>query len=759
MSQFDQWNVRGSYIAFFSFDRMATPDASLNPGMHLSSAVMPVSSVAARPLRYANIHLRVGPPYFHSPLVHEYSAMPQAARKRALPPWLLTTATLVLGISAAQEFTGHARQASPSLQTPASGSCQLVDWPAAAETRYAAMNYLQWGGSHYCGQCIEVWCADSSKEIVHIVDWCRDCQHGDLRLSSNVFQALAEEEASETYEVQWRFVRCPETADLGFQVCLQTERSAYSLAIQPMNPAEPIHSIAVNGVEAAREFPGLFYSIKDTRDFDLKRVRLTISTQSGVVIESTISLESGECVRVARADPTKPRSPAQSDATRRPQRRRGDGTAAVERSRNLGESSSSDSTTTITTSTHSSGSSATAGSTEGKNVSCSDVVSSSGSNSRVDGFVLCRTTTNDSVSTANETTSASTSASASTSTTSSRSGPTSVPTTGTSGSGSTAAVTSSKPQITASGSASASLTESESPASTATATSESTSAASTSTTETTTETTATTTTITATGSAASQIAVIPYQTPQTQSSTPPTSDTSGGFTNPQGSTTSSTLDSASALPTTDTEESFSLLPIVATSQAPPIASSSSPSPASSSNSNAQQAPSSSSSHTLSASGSSSIDQFGSESGSLSSSMDEMDDSLSQSQAHQWSADGSTKSSGTAVGSASNATDPNKSAQTSMGDIFTSPFFFAALLLGIVGCAGSCAAYRAKKKSLLSATPRHPVVFTPTDIESSMEVHASDPPFGTRTSRSSSSVRAMSNDLLAADVMIFPSATL
>lgn len=95
----------------------------------------------------------------------------------------------------------------------------------------------------------------------------------------------------------------------------------------------------------------------------------------------------------------------------------------------------------------------------------------------------------------------------------------------------------------------------------------------------------------------------------------------------------------------------------------------------------------------------------------------------------------------------------------MGDIFTSPLFFAALLLGIVGCAGSCAAYRAKKKSLQSATPRHPVVFTPTDIESSMEVHAPDPPYGTRTSRSSSVVRAMSNDLLAADVMRYPSATL
>jgi expansin (peptidoglycan-binding protein) len=132
-----------------------------------------------------------------------------------------------------------------------SGNCMFDKSPGDLDV--AAMNAAQYAGSAACGECVQV-TGPKGTVTVRIVDQCPDCNKGQLDLSPQAFDKIAERSAGRV-AITWTPVACAVSGNLSFRY--KEGSSQYWTAIQVRNHRLPIAKLEVrkNGawVEVHRE--------------------------------------------------------------------------------------------------------------------------------------------------------------------------------------------------------------------------------------------------------------------------------------------------------------------------------------------------------------------------------------------------------------------------------------------------------------------------------------------------------------------------
>ncbi|KAJ0402234.1 hypothetical protein ATCC90586_002215 [Pythium insidiosum] len=222
----------------------------------------------------------------------------------ALASKLAATAAVIVG---AAMPTAHGQETfqgdltAYTLGQTSAGNCNFMHMPAEASTKYAAINDAQWSGSMTCGRCAEVSCIDdrcadkSKKEIVYIVDRCPECKQGDLDVSPDVFKSVTGSGPSRL-KTQWRFVSCPVQGNIKY--CLKDGSNEYWTAVQPANAAKGVKSLTINGKTPSMVTSAYYFLIEGqgSAKADLSRLRVSVTSVDGEVIEDTVALSAGKCV-------------------------------------------------------------------------------------------------------------------------------------------------------------------------------------------------------------------------------------------------------------------------------------------------------------------------------------------------------------------------------------------------------------------------------------------------------------------------------
>ncbi|GLD97987.1 hypothetical protein PINS_up006684 [Pythium insidiosum] len=188
-----------------------------------------------------------------------------------------------------------------TLGQTSAGNCNFMSMTPEASTKYAAINDAQWSGSMTCGRCAEVSCIDdrcadkSKKEIVYIVDRCPECKQGDLDVSPDVFKSVTGSGPSRL-KTQWRFVSCPVQGNIKY--CLKDGSNEFWTAVQPANVAKGVKSLTINGKTTSMVTSAYYFLIEGqgSAKADLTRLRVSVTSIDGEVIEDTVSLSAGKCV-------------------------------------------------------------------------------------------------------------------------------------------------------------------------------------------------------------------------------------------------------------------------------------------------------------------------------------------------------------------------------------------------------------------------------------------------------------------------------
>lgn len=92
------------------------------------------------------------------------------------------------------------------------GACILS--PAPNE-HVAAINGAQWEGSAHCGECLRV-TGPRGTTVVRIVDKCPECPAGDIDLSPDAFDAIANR-IDGRVSASWERVACPVSGEVAVQ--------------------------------------------------------------------------------------------------------------------------------------------------------------------------------------------------------------------------------------------------------------------------------------------------------------------------------------------------------------------------------------------------------------------------------------------------------------------------------------------------------------------------------------------------------------
>jgi expansin (peptidoglycan-binding protein) len=113
----------------------------------------------------------------------------------------------------------------------------------------AAMNAPDWAGSEVCGTCAEI-TGPSGSVTVEIVDQCPECASGDLDLSPEAFDFIAER-ALGRVAITWREVPCDVTGNVVWHV--GEGSNPYWGAFQVRNHRHRIVSLEIRGADGAWE--------------------------------------------------------------------------------------------------------------------------------------------------------------------------------------------------------------------------------------------------------------------------------------------------------------------------------------------------------------------------------------------------------------------------------------------------------------------------------------------------------------------------
>lgn len=119
-----------------------------------------------------------------------------------------------------------------------SGNCSFPATPD--DLMVGAMNHTDYAGSAACGACARV-VGPSGTVDVRIVDRCPECAPGDIDLSPEAFQNIAELSAGRV-PISWQYIECPTTGPLVYH--FKDGSNEWWTAVQVRNHNHAIASLA-----------------------------------------------------------------------------------------------------------------------------------------------------------------------------------------------------------------------------------------------------------------------------------------------------------------------------------------------------------------------------------------------------------------------------------------------------------------------------------------------------------------------------------
>ncbi len=117
------------------------------------------------------------------------------------------------------------------------GACSFDPSPDALNV--AALNAPDWESSAYCGACADV-TGPSGQVRVRIVDLCPECASGDLDMSPQAFDQVAERELGRV-PIEWQFVACDVSGNVAYRY--KDGANPFWTAVQVHNHRLPIRSM------------------------------------------------------------------------------------------------------------------------------------------------------------------------------------------------------------------------------------------------------------------------------------------------------------------------------------------------------------------------------------------------------------------------------------------------------------------------------------------------------------------------------------
>jgi expansin (peptidoglycan-binding protein) len=117
------------------------------------------------------------------------------------------------------------------------GACSFDASPD--DLMVAALNAPDWQGSAWCGACVRV-SGPQGEVDVRIVDLCPECASGDLDLSPQAFDKVAERHLGRV-PISWTFVSCHSRGNVRYR--FKDGANPYWTAVQVHNHALPIRSM------------------------------------------------------------------------------------------------------------------------------------------------------------------------------------------------------------------------------------------------------------------------------------------------------------------------------------------------------------------------------------------------------------------------------------------------------------------------------------------------------------------------------------
>jgi expansin len=135
---------------------------------------------------------------------------------------------------------GEVQQGDGTYYLSADGDGACMFGPSPEDLDVAAMNAPQWAGSGVCGACAVV---SGPRGTVHvrIVDLCPECQAGDLDLSPQAFDQIAERAAGRV-PISWQLEACGVVGNVRYH--LKDGSSQWWTAVQVRNHRLPVRSLA-----------------------------------------------------------------------------------------------------------------------------------------------------------------------------------------------------------------------------------------------------------------------------------------------------------------------------------------------------------------------------------------------------------------------------------------------------------------------------------------------------------------------------------
>jgi expansin (peptidoglycan-binding protein) len=165
------------------------------------------------------------------------------------------------------------------------GACSFDAHTGSDELLIAAMNAPQWAGSGVCGMCARV-TGPMGEVTVRIVDLCPECAMGDLDLSPQAFDHIAER-ALGRVPITWREVPCDVTGPIEWRI--KEGSNQWWTAVQVREHRHRIASVAIRGDDGTwRDVPRLDYNFfVDTAGFGPGPFTLRATDVHGNVLEDT----------------------------------------------------------------------------------------------------------------------------------------------------------------------------------------------------------------------------------------------------------------------------------------------------------------------------------------------------------------------------------------------------------------------------------------------------------------------------------------
>jgi expansin (peptidoglycan-binding protein) len=162
------------------------------------------------------------------------------------------------------------------------GNCSFDASPS--DLLVAAMNHPDYGTAGWCGACVAV-TGPNGTVTVRIVDQCPECAKGDLDLSPQAFDMIADHAAGRV-KISWHEVACDVSGPIAYH--FKDGSNAFWTAIQVRNARYPIAKLEAMVGGAYVEVPRLDYNYFVKSDgLGNGPYQLRVTDQRGNVVDDT----------------------------------------------------------------------------------------------------------------------------------------------------------------------------------------------------------------------------------------------------------------------------------------------------------------------------------------------------------------------------------------------------------------------------------------------------------------------------------------